>query len=322
LLGGVEMDIVHVHDPFAPSAASVALRHSRSLNVGSFHEPSERVLSTQVARPLVEIFFGRLDARTASCRETAELMRRFFPGTYELVEPGVRALQGVWPRRAASDSGRPLRIAYCLEEERGGLRLFMRALRRLPANLAWEAAIWLPDGGDVRIANRMRERVLLVGPRSAEPDELVAAADVVCLASGGSRTAPGLIRAALGSGTVPVVSQLPLYDELVRGGELGLMFPPGDAITLAGQLERLGSRPELREEMTTRARGVGREWSAVTDQIEETYRGLAARRQDPRGDASVRKRISRRKQIGVDLHMHTDHSPDCATPVRTLLETA
>jgi predicted metal-dependent phosphoesterase TrpH len=24
----------------------------------------------------------------------------------------------------------------------------------------------------------------------------------------------------------------------------------------------------------------------------------------------------------VDLHMHTDHSPDCATPVRTLLETA
>ena len=47
-----------------------------------------------------------------------------------------------------------------------------------------------------------------------------------------------------------------------------------------------------------------------------------ARRQDPRGDVTVRKRIARRKQIGVDLHMHTDHSPDCATPVRTLLETA
>ena len=64
LLAAVELDIVHVHDPFAPSVASVALRHSRSLNVGSFHEPTERILSTQVARPLVEIFFGRLDART------------------------------------------------------------------------------------------------------------------------------------------------------------------------------------------------------------------------------------------------------------------
>src|SRR5215210_8828661 len=44
------LDFVHVHEPFAPSAASVALRHSRALNVGSFHAPTERVLSTQVAR--------------------------------------------------------------------------------------------------------------------------------------------------------------------------------------------------------------------------------------------------------------------------------
>src|SRR5687767_2761162 len=132
LLGGVDFDIVHVHDPFAPSAASLALRHSRSLNVGSFHEPSERVLSTQVARPLVEVFFGRLDARTATCRQTDELMQRFFPGTYELVEPGVTAIDGSWPGQPAPEGdGRPFRIAFCLEEERGALRLFLRALRRL-----------------------------------------------------------------------------------------------------------------------------------------------------------------------------------------------
>jgi hypothetical protein len=89
LLGGVDFDIVHVHDPFAPSAASVALRHSRSLNVGSFHEPSERVLSTQVARPNVEIFHGRLDARTARRGEPADLPPRYAPGGYQLVEPGI-----------------------------------------------------------------------------------------------------------------------------------------------------------------------------------------------------------------------------------------
>ncbi len=150
LLGGVELDIVHVHDPFAPSAASVALRHSRSLNVGSFHEPTERILSTQVARPLVEIFFGRLDARTASCRTTSDLMERFFPGTYELVAPGAdRGVEGWWPRvggddaDAEADRERPVRIAFCLQEERGALRLFLRALRRLPLGLDWEAAVWL-----------------------------------------------------------------------------------------------------------------------------------------------------------------------------------
>jgi len=322
LLGGIDFDLVHVHDPFAPSAASVALRHSRSLNVGSFHEPSERVLSTQVARPLVEIFFGRLDARTASCGETSDLMRRYFPGSYELVEPGVRALEGAWPGPPGGDGARPFRIAFCLEEERGALRLFMRALRRLPEALDWEAAVWLADGGEVRMSRRLRERVRVVGPRSADPDELVAGADAVCVASGGPRVAPGLVRAALGSGTIPVTSQLPLYSELVRGGEVGLMFPPGDAITLAGQLERLATDEGLRRRLLESARGAGRDWVAATDQIEEIYRRLTARRHDSTGDPSVRKRISRRKQIGVDLHMHTDHSPDCATPVRTLLETA
>src|ERR671917_959487 len=33
-------------------------------------------------------------------------------------------------------------------------------------------------------------------------------------------------------------------------------------------------------------------------------------------------RVSRRREIHVDLHMHTDHSSDCATPVETLLATA
>jgi hypothetical protein len=74
LLGSTDIDIVHVHDPFAPSVASAALRHSNSLNVATFHAAQERVLSTQVARPLVEIFFGRLDARTVASAATAELL--------------------------------------------------------------------------------------------------------------------------------------------------------------------------------------------------------------------------------------------------------
>jgi predicted metal-dependent phosphoesterase TrpH len=149
-------DIVHVHDPFAPRASSTALRHSSALNVATFHAPQERVLSTQVARPLVEIFFGRLDARTVASPETGKLLERYFPASYELVEPG----------------------------------------------------------------------------------------------------------------------------------------------------------------------GDGREWSQVADELEAIYRRLVARRHDPTGNEEVRRRIAKRPLIEVDLHMHTDHSPDCATPVEVLLETA
>jgi predicted metal-dependent phosphoesterase TrpH len=85
LLSTVPLDFVHVHEPFAPSTSNAALRHSRALNVGSFHSSTERLLSTLLARRFVESFFGRLDARTASLPATAELMARHFPGEYALV---------------------------------------------------------------------------------------------------------------------------------------------------------------------------------------------------------------------------------------------
>ncbi len=104
LLSTVPLDFVHVHEPFAPSTSAAALRHSRALNVGSFHSSSERLLSTLVARRFVESFFGRLDARLASLPETAQLMRHHFPGEYELVRDDDGAageLERIYRRVAA-----------------------------------------------------------------------------------------------------------------------------------------------------------------------------------------------------------------------------
>jgi predicted metal-dependent phosphoesterase TrpH len=156
VLGSRQLDIVHVHEPFAPSVSSAALRHSFSLNVATFHAPQERVLSTQVARPLVEIFFGRIDARTVTSSATAALLEGYFPASYELIEPG----------------------------------------------------------------------------------------------------------------------------------------------------------------------GKGRDWATVAADFEAVYRRLLARRHPEGGDAELRSRIAERPLIEVDLHMHTDHSKDCATPVEVLLQTA
>ncbi len=322
LLDSTELDIVHVHDPFAPSVSSVALRHSHSLNVGTFHEPTERLLSTQVARPLVEIFFGRLDARTVSCRETGELLERYFPGSYRLVPPGADA-PGPGARYEASESS-GLRIVYCQREERGALRLFLRALRRLPPDAEWEAIVWahgLPETLQ-RVGRRLRDRVRFVGPADGEPEDFIIAADVVCAASGGPRVAPGVLRSAIAAGAIPVASHLAVYEEVVEDGELGLLFPRGDAITLGGQLQRLIEDGDLRRRLVSKGRGAARSWADTTDVIEEIYRGLSARRHDPRGDPTVAKRLSSRDFIHCDLHMHTDHSPDCATPVEVLLEVA
>jgi hypothetical protein len=132
------------------------------------------------------------------------------------------------------------------------------------------------------------------------------------------------VRKAFAAGAVPVVSDLELYRELVGEGERGLLFPLGDPITLAAQLERLCRDAPLREQLrsTARSGADARPWAEVSDAVEAVYRRLAARRHEGAGNPEIRKRLRNRPYIHCDLHMHTDHSPDCATPAEVLLETA
>ncbi len=320
LLATAAIDIVHVHDPFAPSPGSAALRHSHSLNVASFHEPAERVLSTQVARGLVEMLFGRIDARTASYTATGELLDRFFPGPYELIGPGA-AVAEAFPEIREGVT----RVAYVAEEERGALRLLARALRRVLELPGWEAVVWAESPVDARsrLGARLRERVTVVGPGEAEPEAVLAGAEIACFASGGVRTSPAMVQAALAAGAVPIASNLEIYQELASDGERGLLFPIGDWRTLAAQLSRLLADAGLREDLRRRAAPAReRSWARVADEVEEVYRRLVARRHRPGGDPAVRRSLEGREPIHCDLHMHTDHSPDCATPVEVLLQTA
>jgi glycosyltransferase involved in cell wall biosynthesis len=305
------LDFVHVHEPFAPSASSVALRHSRALNVGSFHAPTERVLSTQVARRFVELFFGRLDARTASFGATRDVMERFFPASYRLLRPGAAQLE-----RPPYDG--PLRFAFCAQEERQALRLFLRALRRLPDDLDWHATVFSPTGAAPTgaLRSRLRDRLTLLSADDTTENEVLANADVAVAASLGQMPAPGLLVRALGAGAVPVAPRLPVYEEVVGDG---LLFEPGDVDVLAGQLERLIREPALLEQPPR----PDLTWSRVADEAEAIYGELAALRR-PREPLrpEVRERLSRRRMIDVDIHMHTDHSNDCVTPVEVLLATA
>ena len=317
-------DFVHVHDPFAPGAGSIALRHSKSLNVASFHEPAERAVATQVTRPLVELLFARLDGRTASYRATADLMVRHFPGDYELVGPGSDAATAstLVPRRP----GTP-RIAYIAAEERGALRLLARGLRRLLASgvADWELVVWAPEELDAatRLGKRVGERATVVGPSDGPPEGVLVDADIACFASGGVMPIPARLQDALAARAVPVASGIPVYEEVADFGARGALFPPGDSQTLAAQLGRLLSDGELRSTLAANGRRAGeRTWSQVAGELEALYGRIASRRHDPSGKPGVRRRLQSRQPINCDLHMHTDHSPDCATPVQTLLETA
>jgi glycosyltransferase involved in cell wall biosynthesis len=313
------LDIVHVHEPFAPSAASVALRHSRALNVGSFHAPTERLLSTQLARPLSRLLFGRLDARTASYRATRDLLQRFFPGEYQVILPGS-------DRQPSGKRDGPVALFFNAGEERTALRVFLRALRGLPREAAWTATVWSPRPLAVpgTLSARLRERVEFVDGERVSEEQALAGADVIVLASEGVRPQPGTLVAALAAGVVPVASRLGVYVELLAEGRYGFAFEPGEVQTLTAQLTRLVGEPELRERSRARVLELRDTfaWSRVAGELEQVYTGLVSRRHDTRANHAMRATLASRRLIDVDLHMHTDHSYDCATPVEVLLAEA
>lgn len=341
------LDVVHVHEPFAPSAASAALRHSRALNVGGFHSPTERMLSTQLARPLSRMLFARLDARIASYQATAELMARYFPADYEVITPGADAPAGMPAHapagmRAHTPAGAPLQlpaggpscdgatapvtVTFAACEERGALRTFLRALRALPVALPWQARIWSarPLAAPASLPERVRRRLAILDADSLTAAQAIAEADIVVLASDGSLPAPGLLRSALAAGVVPISSRAAAYEELLAGAGEQLMFEPGDVQTLAAQLVRAVGDGALRAQLARRALAAGRQlsWERTAAELQEVYQRLVRRRHDRRARPEVARRLARRALIDVDLHMHTDHSHDCATPVEVLLAQA
>ncbi|MGH2851799.1 MAG: PHP domain-containing protein, partial [Solirubrobacteraceae bacterium] len=315
LLGVLALDIVHVHEPFAPSTASAALRYSRALNVGSFHAPTERLMSTQVARRFVELFFGLLDARIASYETTAALMDAHFPAPYRVVLPAALA-----PAPRAGEGAERLRIAFVEGEERGARRTFLRALRRLANDDGWEATV-LASRGDGGLPAGLHGRVRIVDAAPGAREAVLAGADVAVLASSGAAPDPGVALDAIAAGVVPLASRLEVYEEVLADVERGLLFEPGDVDTLAGQLGRLARDRAMLERLAAASAPLRPTLTAarVVDELEEVYETLAARRRTP---PPRRAPATRRALIDVDLHMHTDHSPDCATPVEVLLATA
>jgi hypothetical protein len=200
------------------------------------------------------------------------------------------------------------------------MRLFLRALRRLDPDLPWRAIVQSVRGPSSSTPLRVDLRTRVEFVSGDDEAAVLAGADILVAASDGAAPQPGLVLRAQAAGAVPLVSRLPVYEEVTGDGERGVVFELRDPDALAAGLAHLVVDASLRERL--RAATAPRPWTAVADELEDVYARLAGRRHDDRGDPALRARLRSRAIIDVDLHMHTDHSGDCATPVEVLLRTA
>lgn len=332
LFDAISFDICHLHDPLPPSVPAVALKASGALNVATFHSSPQRLLSTPITRRTREQRFGRLDARLATSLCVAHEVETLLGGDVVPIAPGVKpadppAASPAPERAAVTAEPAPLRIGYIEQEERAALRTVLRGLRALASTDGWEARIISSRGPSataplpVELAGRVRFQ-----PTGSEADEhaLLQWADVALFASDGSAPSPaGLVRAVV-AGAVPVATRLAAHLEVIGEDDRGLRIDVRESQSIADALERLRSDRELLRRLRDAggALRAAQHPAAVVGAVEDAYRSVLARRRDPRVPPELKRRLADRPLIDVDLHMHTDHSHDCATPVEVLLAAA
>ncbi|MEN0015917.1 MAG: glycosyltransferase [Solirubrobacteraceae bacterium] len=338
LFEAIQFDLCHLHDPLPPSVTATALKASGALNVATFHASPQRLLSTPITKRTREQRFGRLDARLATSLCVAHEVESLLGGTVTPIAPGVAKIAGIDqlggavdpapPHPAASADGTaPLRVAYIEQEERAALRTVLRALRELPADLPWEARVMSTRGPSATAPlppELARQVTFLPAGDDAAEQDLLGWSDVAVFASDGAEPEPvGVVR-AIAAGSVPIATRLAAHLEVIGQDDRGLRIDVRSPASIASSIEKLARDRSL----LGRLRDAGgtlrsaQRPARVVDAVEDAYRALLARRRDPGVAPAMRRRLADRPLIDVDLHMHTDVSLDCATPVEVLLATA
>jgi len=274
-------DVVHVHEPFAPSAGLLTLLNTRLPVVGTFHASIARSRAYRVARPALRPLYRRLAARIAVSEEARRTVEQVFgEGDISVIPNGVE-----WSRFSSlpPPSGSLILFVGRMEKRKGAAVLvdaFARLAERLP-----EAELVLAGEGPERAAvekavpGALRERVVFTGRIDpAELASVVGRAAVVVAPSLGGESFGIVLLEAMSAGRPVVASSIPGYAAVVRAGVDGVLVPPGDPVALCEALEVMLADPVGAKAMgeAGRERAKRFDWPVVAAEVEEVYKKAVA----------------------------------------------
>ena len=308
-------DVVHLHEPLAPSPALAALRHTSALTAATFHRP-ERLVGVAFVRPLVERALARVGIRIAASDPARRALAELFPGPCRVMLPGVDpALPGAPPA-----GERPGLVVIARGADRAGLRFALRVVRGLDLEALGPIAVLGPAEAPWRtraaVPKVLRGRVEVVpdaGPgarASAFRDKAIA------LVATEEDLAGGAALDAMAAGIAVLAPRCPQLEELVGHGREGLALPPYQREAWRAAVRELladeARLAELGGEAARRARS--RTWDDVAAELEDLYReGLAQRALGGAPEA-------RQDWIIADLRVRTGPELDADTLVDASLD--
>jgi phosphatidyl-myo-inositol alpha-mannosyltransferase len=276
VLAGFRPDVVHVHEPFSPSASWFALRVPGPV-VATFHSGIDRSLAYDAAAPAFRRAARRIAVRVAVSHRAAAVARRRLGGEYRVIPNGVDVSRFAGAEPADLGPGRKLLFVGRLHP-RKGFAVAVAAFGRIAPDEPGLRLVVAGDGADRAVlgglAPEIKERIVMLGSvPNRELPRIHAACDVFVAPNTGGESFGVVLIEAMAAGLPVVASDIPGYDEVVTDGVDGLLVPARDPAALAAAVAGLLGDPAEAARLAAagRLRAAVSDWSAVVAELETAY---------------------------------------------------
>lgn len=276
-------DVLHLHEPNAPSLSMLALNIAAGPIVATFHTSTTKSLTLTVfqgiLRPMHEKIVGRIAVSDLARRWQMEAL-----GTDAVEIPNGVDVDSFASAPQLDGYPRPGKTVLFLgryDEPRKGMSLLLEALPRVVERFAHVQLLVVGRGDEDQLRSQAGELVkhirFLGQVDDAGKASAMRSADVYCAPNTGGESFGIVLVEAMAAGTPVVASDLDAFRRVLCDGELGRLVPVGDGTALADALVALLHNDVLRERyVAAAAQAVKRyDWSVVASQILRVYETVA-----------------------------------------------
>ena len=273
-------DVLHVHEPAAPSLSLLACWVASGPIVATVHTAMPRSRWLLASYPVLRTALEKIDGRIAVSEAARTTLVEHIGGDAVLIPNGVatRRYRTAVPLPGWPGEGGAIGFLGRLEEPRKGLAVLLRAFEILgPEREGLRLLIAGPgDAEEARhkLPEPLRDRVVLLGQVSEEDKvRFLHSVDIFCSPNTGGESFGIVTAEAMAAGAPIVASDLEAFREVLRGGSAGELFATGDPGDLARAAARLLDDPARRADLSASALAAvaDYDWSVVARDVVSVY---------------------------------------------------
>jgi phosphatidylinositol alpha-mannosyltransferase len=279
-----DFDVLHLHEPNAPSLSMWALRIAEGPIVATFHTSTTKSLTLSVVqgllRPLHERIVGRIAVSDLARRWQMEAL-----GSDAVEIPNgvdVASIASAPPLKGYPRPGKTVLFLGRYDESRKGMAVLVDALPALVERFPGLQLLIVGRGNEdelrAKVGGLAGHLRFLGQVDDAAKASALRSADVYCAPHTGGESFGIVLVEAMAAGTPVVASDLHAFRQVLQDGQAGRLVAVQDSAALAeGLIAVLENDPLAKRYAAAGADAVRRyDWPVVASQIMRVYETVAA----------------------------------------------